>query len=62
MSIDDLKTIGKIRACTYKKEEDKIICTCTVSLFNLDATADVARDIIENYPDVKQVEYLGPNA
>lgn len=60
LGIDDLKSIGRIRACSYKKEEDKVVCTCTVSLFNLDATADVAREIIEKYPDVKSVDYLGP--
>lgn len=60
LSIDDLKNLGRIRSCSYKKEEGVVICTCTVSLFDLDATAEVARSIIENYPSVKSVDYLGP--
>ena len=60
LSIDNLKEMGRIRTCTYKREGEQIICSCTVSLFNLDATADVARSIIHDYPSVISVDYLGP--
>ncbi len=60
-NVQAFRKLGKIITCSAKKDGDEIVYTCVISLFNLDANADIIEQILCDYPSAKSVEFLGAN-
>lgn len=57
-TVENLKKYGKVIGYSTKREGQYIMCTCNVSLFNLDATSEDIDKIFDESEKIMSVEFI----